>query len=48
MKNKRNILKEKELDWRKGEILKTARAVFAHKGFHRATMDDVAREVGIS
>jgi AcrR family transcriptional regulator len=48
MKNKRNVLKEKELDWRKGEILKIARAVFAHKGFHRATMDDVAREVGIS
>ncbi len=48
MKTKKNILKEKAHDWRKGEILKAARTVFVHKGFHRATMDDVAREVGIS
>lgn len=48
MKTKKNILKEKAMDWRKGEVLKAARTVFVRKGFHRSTMDDVAREMGVS
>ncbi len=32
----------------KAKIVKAARVVFAKKGYHDATMDDVAREVGVS
>ncbi len=32
----------------KAKIVKAARAVFAKKGYHDATMDDVAKEVGVS
>ena len=32
----------------KAKIIKAARAVFANKGYHDATMDDVAKEVGVS
>jgi AcrR family transcriptional regulator len=41
-------LKEREALWRKTELLTAARTIFTRKGFHRATMDDVAREAGIS
>jgi len=32
----------------KAKIVKAARLVFARKGYHEATMDDVAKEVGVS
>lgn len=32
----------------KSKIVKAARVVFAKRGYHEATMDDVAREVGVS
>jgi AcrR family transcriptional regulator len=32
----------------KAKIVKAARVVFAKKGYHDATMDDVAKEVGVS
>ena len=32
----------------KSKIVKAARVVFAKKGYHEATMDDVAKEVGVS
>ena len=32
----------------KAKIIKAARTVFAKKGYHDATMDDVAKEVGVS
>ncbi len=32
----------------KAKIVKAARTVFAKKGYHDATMDDVAKEVGVS
>lgn len=32
----------------KSKIVKAARVVFAQKGYHEATMDDVAKEVGVS
>jgi AcrR family transcriptional regulator len=32
----------------KAKIVKAARIVFAKKGYHDATMDDVAKEVGVS
>lgn len=32
----------------KSRIVKAARVVFAKKGYHDATMDDIAREVGVS
>lgn len=32
----------------KTKIVKAARIVFAKKGYHAATMDDIAREVGVS
>ena len=32
----------------KAKIVKAARTVFAKKGYHEATMDDVAKEVGVS
>lgn len=41
-------LKEREALWRKTELLTAARTIFTRKGFHRATMDDVSREAGIS
>ncbi|MDD5491458.1 MAG: helix-turn-helix domain containing protein, partial [bacterium] len=41
-------LKEREVLWRKTELLTAARTIFTHKGFHRSTMDDVASEAGIS
>ena len=36
------------LEARKAEILNAARAVFVRHGFERATMQDIATEVGIS
>jgi TetR/AcrR family transcriptional regulator len=41
-------LKEREALWRKTELLTAARTIFTRKGYHRTTMDDVAREAGIS
>jgi TetR/AcrR family fatty acid metabolism transcriptional regulator len=41
-------LKERAALWRKTELLTAARTIFTQKGFHRTTMDDVAREAGIS
>lgn len=41
-------LKERAAQWRRTELLSAARTIFTHKGFHRATMDDVAAEAGIS
>lgn len=41
-------LKEKEILWRKEEILLAAKTVFLKKGFYEATMDDIARETGLS
>ncbi len=35
-------------DRRKEKILKAAFKVFSSKGFHKATMDDIAREAGVS
>ena len=32
----------------KTKIIEAARTVFAKKGYHDATMDDVAKEVGVS
>jgi len=32
----------------KTKIIETARAVFSEKGYHDATMDDIARELGVS
>ena len=32
----------------KAKIIKAARTVFARKGYHDATMDDVAKELGVS
>lgn len=32
----------------KSKIVKAARVVFARKGYHDATMDDVAKEIGVS
>ena len=32
----------------KAKIIKAARTVFAKKGYHDATMDDIAKEVGVS
>ena len=32
----------------KSKIVEAARIVFAKKGYHDATMDDVAKEVGVS
>jgi TetR/AcrR family fatty acid metabolism transcriptional regulator len=36
------------LEFRTSEILHAARAVFAHQGFNRATMDDIADEAGVA
>ncbi len=41
-------LKEREALWRKTELLSAAKTIFTRKGFHRTTMDDVAKEAGIS
>ncbi|MDD5258771.1 MAG: TetR/AcrR family transcriptional regulator [bacterium] len=41
-------LREREALWRKTALLTAARTIFTRKGFHRATMDDVAKEAGIS
>ena len=32
----------------KAKIIKAARSVFSQKGYHDATMDDIATEVGVS
>lgn len=41
-------LKEREAQWRKSQLLAAARTIFTRKGYHRTTMDDVAKEAGIS
>ncbi|MDD5492785.1 MAG: TetR/AcrR family transcriptional regulator [bacterium] len=43
-----NGFKEKEMVWRRKEILVAARKVFINKGFYRATMNDIAAAIGIS
>lgn len=48
MRIKNISLKEKEILWRKEEILLAAQAVFLKKGFYEATMDDIAKETGLS
>ena len=36
------------LEFRKSELLAAAKAVFSKKGFHDATIDDIAREAGVA
>lgn len=48
MKTKNISLKEKEILWRKEKILIAAQTVFLKKGFYEATMDDIAKETGLS
>ena len=40
--------KEQEKQARKKDILSTALALFAEKGFHEVTVNEIAREVGLS
>jgi len=44
LKTKKDIVQE----FRKSELLDAARSVFSRKGFHDATIDDVAREAGVA
>jgi AcrR family transcriptional regulator len=41
-------LRKKAIAWHRQEIISAAKTVFLRKGFHKATMDDVARETGLS
>ena len=40
--------KEVVTEFRTAELLEAARRVFAEKGFHEATVDDVAEEAGVA
>jgi AcrR family transcriptional regulator len=40
--------KEDAQRWRRGRIIEAAASVFVRRGFHGATMDDIAREAGYS
>ncbi len=40
--------KDVVLEFRKSELLAAARSVFSKKGFHDATIDDIAREAGVA
>ena len=44
----RKTKKEVVSEFRTGEILEAARAVFAGKGFYAATVDAIAAEAGVS
>ena len=44
----RKTKKEVISEFRTGEILQAARTIFARKGFHAATVDDIAAEAGVS
>ena len=44
----RKTRKEVISEFRTGEILEAARAVFGRKGFYAATVDDIAAEAGVS
>lgn len=39
---------QKRIDWRRAQILAAASRVFAHQGFHRTTVREVAREAAIA
>src|SRR5580704_4240762 len=43
-RTKQDVLSE----FRKSELLSAARTVFARRGFHEATIDDIAREAGVA
>jgi len=43
-RTKQDVLSE----FRKSELLSAARSVFARRGFHEATIDDIAREAGVA
>lgn len=43
-KTRKDVLQE----FRKSELLAAARVVFSKKGFHEATIDDIAREAGVA
>jgi TetR/AcrR family fatty acid metabolism transcriptional regulator len=43
-KSKKDVLQE----FRKSELLSAARIVFSRKGFHDATIDDLAQEAGVA
>lgn len=45
---KKKDLRKKEVLWRQQEILSGAKSVFLRKGFHKVTMDDIARQTGLS
>ena len=40
--------KERETEWTRAAILEAAAAVFSRKGYHGATMEDIARAAGYS
>jgi TetR/AcrR family fatty acid metabolism transcriptional regulator len=44
MRTKKDVIAE----FRKSELLSAARAVFARRGFHEATIDDIAHEAGVA
>src|SRR5206468_8943378 len=44
LKTKRDVV----IEFRTSEILEAARKVFAKKGFHDATMDDIATAAGVA
>ena len=45
---KKKELRKKAIVWHRQEILSAAKTVFLRKGFHKATMDDIARQTGLS
>jgi AcrR family transcriptional regulator len=40
--------KERETEWVRSQIIESAASVFTQKGFHGATMDEIARSAGYS
>lgn len=48
MKNTRDPIQEQLITARRNQILDAATQVFAEKGFHRATIKDIARVAGIA